>query len=229
LLTPGQTYYYVVVTKNQQGTVTQSSVQSFTTKGLTVSIGVFDKNHHAIVGKLVTLHSTATTATTNSQGYATFSNVIPGSHSVDYANGSKSYTEPIAVQNDVQTVNGTQIAPVQNVSVVYSALVVKSNAALIRGSLLALLLVVVVVAVMVVTRKKVRFAAPGGAPLTAEPVIVGGPHGAVNPNDPTLGSLTSQQTSDHLQNIPAPNKPEPGSMFVPKEDSEDKDTEGKGL
>ena len=212
-LAPGQTYYYVVVSKDQKGAVTQSNVQSFTTKGLTITVGVFDKNHKPVKGKTITLHSTPSSAKTDNKGNVIFTNVSAGTHHVIYANGSKSYDAQVAVANNVTTVADVQTAPVQNVSVVYGF--AQSSSTALRVAIIVGLLLVVVLVAVVITKRKVKFAAPGGTPLSMQPVVVGGNH--QSPNYQSGGTPSSQETSQRLGNIPEPDKPEPGSNISPRD------------
>jgi hypothetical protein len=210
-LLPGTTYYYVIVSKDQKGTVTQSTVQSFTTKGLTITVGIFDKNHKPVTNKTVTLHSTPMTAKTDSKGIATFSNVTVGTHHVIYADNKKSYDQSIAVENNVKTVADIQTAPIQNASVVYGF--TQSSSMVVRVVIISLLVLVAAAAAIVIARRKVKFAAPGGTPLSMEPVVVGGNH--QTPNFHSGGTPSSQETSERLSNIPDPDQPEPGSNVEP--------------
>lgn len=225
-LIPGQTYYYVVVSKDQSGAVSQTAMQSFTTKGLTVTVGIYDKNHQPIKNQTVTLHSTPYTVKTDAKGIATFSNVTPGTHHVVYTAGSKSYDEQVSVANNVQTIGSSQTAAIQHVSVVYG-LTQADHARAIGVTLTLLLLLVAGGAVFLTLRNKVRVAAPSGVPLTSEPVVVGSqapvttasvpPVIAVSP--PTTTVINVQETSDRLSAIPDASTPQPGSMVTPRDDA----------
>jgi hypothetical protein len=81
---------------------------------------VLDKNYLALANRQVTLHSAPMTATTNSKGVATFTNVAPGVHHVEYTVDNKTYTQPVYVMNNVISSNDTQIAPSQNSAVVFA-------------------------------------------------------------------------------------------------------------
>jgi len=219
-LLPGETYYFVVVSKDQQGHIAQTALQNFTTKGLTVTVGVYDKNHKPLRNKTVTLHSTPMTGKTDDRGFVTFSNVVPGDHHVLYADGKKSYDKPIAVENNVKTAGATQTAPVQNVSVVYD--INASNAATAQRVLIGtLLLVVVGVAVFFVARRKSHFIAPGGAPLSMQPVVVGGNPSVSTPvmqqptAQPQASAPSAEGIAQQLSTIPDPSNPTPGSTVAP--------------
>jgi len=119
LLVPGETYTYVVVSTDRQGVTAQTAKQTFTTKGMTITLGVFDKNHHALKNQTVTLHSVTQTAKTDNRGFVTFTNVASGPHHLIYSAGKQSYDESFKVDNNVQTVQGVQTAATQNFSIVY--------------------------------------------------------------------------------------------------------------
>lgn len=118
LLMPGTTYYYQVLAKDAAGNVTEGAINTLTTVGYTLKVAVLDNNYKALAGKSVSLHSSVMTATTDSNGIATFTNVAPGAHHVTYAVGSKTYSEAVYVDNNVVTKGGLQTAALQNVAVV---------------------------------------------------------------------------------------------------------------
>jgi len=219
-LVPGQTYYYVIVSKTQAGVITQTNVDSFTLNGLTVRIGVFGKNNKPLVGKLVTLHSTPMTATTDAKGYASFAGVIPGTHEVLYTSDGKTYTQQVTVDNNVTTAGAIQTAPVQTIAVVYNLAANKSLITSYRWVVLGLLLVAVVVAFVLFSQRKLRFAAPGGTPLSTAPIVVGGRSKPTQPSPISTGTggptaSKAVETSRRLNSIPSPNKPMPGSTVTP--------------
>ena len=69
----------------------------------------------------MTLHSTPVTATTNSHGIATFTNVAPGVHHVEYSANKTVYSEPVYVTSNFVTDGTTQFAPSQNAAVVLTS------------------------------------------------------------------------------------------------------------
>ncbi|HET8709311.1 MAG TPA: carboxypeptidase-like regulatory domain-containing protein [Candidatus Saccharimonadales bacterium] len=118
-LVPGRTYSYMVVSVAKDGTQSTGPMQTFTTKGFTVYLTVFDKNHEPLQGKTVTLHSTPMSATTDDNGVVKFDNVAPGSHHLEYDADGKIHSQTVTVGNNVTVKNGKQIADAQHVAVVY--------------------------------------------------------------------------------------------------------------
>lgn len=119
-LMPGTTYYYKVVAQAADGTTTESSIQSFTTKGYTISVTVLGSNDRPLANQLVTLHSIAMTAKTNAQGVATFTNVTPGLHHVEYTAAGHTFTQQVYVASNVSTENSQQTAAPQTAAVILS-------------------------------------------------------------------------------------------------------------
>lgn len=117
-LIPGGTYAYRLVAESN-GQLTRGNVHTFSTKGLVAKFVVVDKNRTPLANKEVELHSEPTKGTTDENGAITFSNVTPGLHKLVYKAGSKEYTSQVQVINNVATQAGTQVAPVQNFSIVY--------------------------------------------------------------------------------------------------------------
>ena len=230
-LIPGQTYYYEVVSKDQSGAVSQTETRSFTTKGLTISVRVYDKNQKPLANKTVTLHSTPTTGKTDNSGLVTFSNITPGTHHIVYADGSKSYDQQLSVANNVRTVGDSQTAAVQNVSVVYG--LTQHNSA-------ATLIVVVALLVLMagggvgyyILRNKPQFQFADHAKLNDQPVVIGGAKTAeAKSAPPAVTTHTASKptaitvkddavANDPLSNIPDAERPQPGSTIVPKDSSE---------
>jgi hypothetical protein len=117
-LTPGTTYYYVIIAKDSKGNVTISHVKSISTKGFTLKVTVLDSNNRPLANKTVALHSMTMTAKTSGKGVATFNNVAPGPHHVTYTTGAKTYTEVVYVENKVTTKGNTQTADPQYAAVI---------------------------------------------------------------------------------------------------------------
>jgi len=227
-LTPGQTYYYVVVSKDQQGNTAQTTMESFTTKGISVTIKVFDSNHKPVTNKAVVLHSVAYNATTNDKGVATFNNVAPGAHELTYAVGDKTYSQNLAVSNTIKTAtDGTQTAAAQNVSVVL-AFSQKSGSVAAIWIMAIVLLVIIGFGVFFLLSRKFRKAA-ARAPLKSEPVIVAShdddvvaaplplPSPPLPPPSPPLTPQAQavESIAAPLNNVREPEKPEPGSTVAP--------------
>jgi hypothetical protein len=118
LLIPGEKYSYMIVSTTQDGVQTSTEKRTLQVKGLTVAVRVFDDAKKPLRKQKVTIHSEPQTVTTDDNGTATFTNVVPGKHRVVYTNG-KEYAQSIQVSNNVKTVNGVATADVQNFAVIY--------------------------------------------------------------------------------------------------------------
>ncbi|HEV2412470.1 MAG TPA: cohesin domain-containing protein [Candidatus Saccharimonadales bacterium] len=146
-LTPGTTYYYKMVVKDDSGNYVESSLKSLTTKGYTVVVTVLDSKYKPLVGQVVTLHSTPMSATTNSQGVATFTDVAPGLHHVDYSASGHTYSQPTYVLNNVATAkDGVQSAPTQTNAIVLSGYVQPKHSSWGTYLFITLLVVILLVA-----------------------------------------------------------------------------------
>lgn len=149
-LTPGQRYYYMIVTTDANGKVTKSQTLSFDTKGIDISVRILDSLKHPIANKSVTLHSTPYTVKTDDKGVALFKNVAPGSHDLLYVNGKQTYTKGLTVDNDVVTApDGSQTAQLQNFSVVYGFTQTSHTGALVGLGTVVVLLALAAVAFFV--------------------------------------------------------------------------------
>ncbi len=220
-LIPGQTYYYVAVSKDASGNTSETTVNKLQTKGLKVTVGVFDVNHKPLRNKTVTLHSTPQTAKTDANGFVTFDNVSPGDHHVVYAAGKKSYDQSVGVVNNVQTTGDSQSAAAQSFSVVYGF--AQSSLSIPVWVWLCVIVLIFggVVALAQTGRLgmalQLRRRQDYGLPLTSQPVVVGG---ASRPTDAyrDVGSPPNNPVvQDHLNAIPDPNKPQPGVTIAPAE------------
>jgi hypothetical protein len=216
LLVPGQQYSYVIVATDQQGNVVQSKVQHFSTKGLTLTVGVFDTNHNPLRGKTVTLHSTPQTVKTDKNGFATFTNVALGDHHVLYTAGKKTYSQQVTAVNNVQTTGSTQTATAQNFSVVYGFTQSDLHIA-------PWLWVVLAVAVLGLLGKTGRlgFAFHFGGQKTLEPVatqavVVNATTSSTTPSSILSATPSGARVEEHLKAIPNPSAPSPGATITPQ-------------
>jgi hypothetical protein len=216
LLVPGQQYSYVVVATDQQGNVVQSKVQHFSTKGLTLTVGVFDTNHNPLRGKTVTLHSNPQTVKTDKNGFATFTNVAPGDHHVLYTAGKKTYSQQVTAVNNVQTSGSTQTATAQNFSVVYGFTQSDLHIA-------PWLWVVLAVAILGLLGKTGRlgFAFHFGGQKTLEPVatqavVVNATTSRTTPSSILSATPSGARVEEHLKAIPIPTTPSPGATITPQ-------------
>lgn len=212
MLVPGQEYSYVIVSTNEQGATTTSKVQTFKTKGLVISVGVYDKNHKPIKNRTVTLHSDPSTATTDDNGIATFTDVSPGTHHVTYTVDNKEYSSEVVVSNNVKSTNGTQTADTQNLAVVYD-FTQKSSWAPAPWTIGGLILIVVAAFGIIIYRKRRPFAYSGS---TADADIV----------TSAKSTTTQPESSSPINKLNYPATPQPGSTVAP-DDGQNKEEQPK--
>lgn len=215
-LTPGQTYYYYVFSKDQNGHVTKSSEYNFSTKGVSIAVTVYDKNHHVIAGQTVTLHSQAYSQKTNNRGVATFTNVTPGQHELSYTVNGKTYTQPLAVKNNIATKNGQQTAPLQTASITFPIVQTSHNSMIVWAIVIAVLLIIIIF-VIVASRRRHGVFGDAQASAAAGAVV-----GGSSPQPPTSAADTSgaQDLSDRLGKVQGPEQSSPGSTVTPGDGDE---------
>lgn len=117
-LLPGTTYYYRVIAQTTDGTQTKTGVQHFTTRGYTVSVTVLGKDNQPLAHQKVSLHSTVQTAETDGNGVATFTNVAPGEHHLEYIVNNQTYSAVVYVDNAPMARNATT-PTLQNTAVIF--------------------------------------------------------------------------------------------------------------
>lgn len=225
-LLPGMTYSYVVVSTDASGTVSQTSVQTFKTKGMQVTLTVTDKNHHPLKNKTVTLHSDPLTAKTNAKGEVTFTDVPLGLHHVVYAAGKKTYTQDVTVVNNIQTVADAQSAKPQTFLVAYNF---EQSSLNLTWLWFGIILFVLVATIVLARTGHLGFALQlrshnYTAPISA-PIVVGS--NTVGPQTIDTGSVMNDEQrasmQGHLDAIPNPSQPMPGTSLVPEENSSSSD------
>jgi hypothetical protein len=224
-LLPGTTYSYVVVTTDASGKVSQTEVHTLKTKGLQVTLTVFDKNHKPLKNKTVTLHSDPITGKTDDKGNVTFSDVPLGNHSIVYAAGKTSYTKQITVVNNVTTEGETQKAAAQTFSIVYGFAESSLNMLWVW---LGIIVVVVAVLGLLARSGRLGFAMQMrnnhdyAMPMSA-PVVVGGNDSSprqVGPDSTNMNQAQQISVQEHLDAIPGPSAPSPGSTVAPKDETQ---------
>lgn len=225
MLIPGENYTYVVFSTDQQGAVSQTSPRHFKTKGLEVTLGLFDKNHQPLRNKKVTLHSTPITAKTDRNGFVTFTDVAPGDHHVVYTAGKQTYDQTLTVANNIKTVGTKQIAAAQNFSVFYPF--TQPASYLLFWALAGVVLLGGAGYWLV---RAGKFNMQGFA--HREPLLTGTQTVIVSsttaPGQPN-GSAVSSKLPISLERIPGPATPQPGSTVTPLSDTASKpDNEEKG-
>lgn len=125
-LIPGRTFYYQLQVVDTSGNITKGELKSFKTKGYTVSVTFQDKKKHGIANLKVNLQSELQTATTNSKGIATFTDVEPGKHTVKTTVDNKPYSQQIVVAD---TLGATTKAVDAKATAAAQSFVVKTNKA----------------------------------------------------------------------------------------------------
>lgn len=210
LLIPGENYTYQVVSINKKGKTTTSAKQTFKTKGFTVTVGVFDKNHKPVKNKEVTLHSDPLTATTDKTGFATFTDVSPGTHTLIYSQGNQEYNSEVVVANNVVTEDGVQTAPTQSLSVVYGF--EQKDNWLTNNWLIVVLLVVLVAAFATILMRRNKVASVGASGITDAEIS------AMVSDDPA-----PQTSNEPISHVPTPSNPQPGSTFTPDNNQDKKE------
>lgn len=214
VLVPGQTYYYQVFSKSSQGQTVQSEITSFTTKGLTAKVGFFDKHNKPLANKKVSIHSTPQTATTDAKGYATFNDLAPGSHTVSYTAGGKTYSRPLTLQSNIQTVGSTQVAEPQSFSIVFDFAQANGLLSPLGLGLLAVAAIAIVGTALYLRKRSEGLGGLGDYIPTLNPVTVGGATNAATPIQ------TNEELSKRLESTPMPQSTVPGTVISSEQHSE---------
>jgi hypothetical protein len=120
-LTPGTKYYYQVILEKSGSKDAKGNIASFTTKGFTVHIKVLGEHFYPLRNQPVVLHSSPYKSQTNQDGLATFKNITPGVHELEYSSKGKTYIGKVYVDNTIITGhNNTQAANPQTIAAVLS-------------------------------------------------------------------------------------------------------------
>lgn len=220
LIVPGTTYYYVVVSKDQQGNTVESTVQTLKTKGYSVRITLLDEANQPLKSKVVTLHSTPVTVKTNNKGIATFEGVAPGLHQIEYTTSSHKYSKGLYVENNVVTKSGVQIATPQNMAIVYSGLVQKGFpwAVVWMG-----LTVLILVGAFFIVRTGMLTSALALLNKPTPPRAINGDHNVQMPSSsgteqPQGGARPTAPAVERLVGL---QKPDPGTVITPNESKDE--------
>lgn len=127
-LIPGSKYYYQFVLSGPNGASYTSSVKSFQTKGLNVSLLVLGSNDKNVSNLKVYIDSNKNFVTTNNNGVLILTNMSPGVHKINYEINNKIYSSTFFVENTViSTGNNYQTANAQNLAVILSSYRQKSK------------------------------------------------------------------------------------------------------
>jgi hypothetical protein len=98
LLSPGSRIYYMVRSKDAAGNVGKSKVTSFKTKGYTAKIRVLDLSDKPVKSAKVTLVPDFDLTVTDEAGFAVFTDIAPGKHSVNVEVDGQTVAETITVE-----------------------------------------------------------------------------------------------------------------------------------
>lgn len=216
-LLPGQTYYYQAITADSGGHTVAGPVRSMTTKGLTVTIGVFDQNHQPLRNQEVTIHSKANTRKTNQNGFVTFTDVVPGKHTLSYQQDGKNYSQSLLVANNVETDSGHQSAKAQSFAVVYGFTQPSSWLSQTVIGLIVLIIVVIIAVLVIRHGRRGQFGGP--SPLAYSPITANGQTFVPAGNDASHKEDAS--LDDRLSNIPTPAAMTPGTVVTSQEPTQD--------
>lgn len=206
LVTPGLTYYFKVIAKDEQGNISEGAVETFKTKGYTVKMAVKDANGSPLKKRKFTLHSDPATGQTDDSGAMTFTDVAPGDHQLEYEQGGKVYSETITIASTPisEAADGTQTAEAQELPVVFAQL--KSSRSgipvILPITIVILLVGAVAGAFIFVKRKNQMLFAPSRQPAFT----------------PTATSDAQTKTTDQLvTEAHGVDRPDPGSVVSPKQ------------
>lgn len=215
LLVPGTTYSYVVVTTNAAGKVEQTETRTLKTKGYTVSVTVTDKQNRPLKNQMVTLHSDPITARTNSDGLATFEDVPPGNHTLEFEQNGKKASQPIEVLDSVVITANAEVAEPQTFAVVFE----HASSGLPTGLIAALAGIAGLLIIAFVLARSGKLAAitnrnnrPGPGVGMGGPTIQGG-----GPDVPHSAAQSQSQVDDMLSRVPGAGSADPGSVISPNE------------
>ena len=218
LLVPGTTYSYVVVTESKDGKSEKTDAKTLKTEGYTVQVSVLGKNNEPIKNQLVTLHSDPINAKTNDKGIATFEDVSPGLHKLEYEQGGEKHEQEIEVLDNVVITAASESAEPQTFAVVYETV---DASPLPVGVIVALISVLAVLGGGFVLYRSGKLSSftdrfnrrgPGGGPAGPAGdgptgVVVGGPGGD--------SARPPSALDDNLSKVQGGKPVDPGSVISP--------------
>lgn len=215
ILIPGTTFFYKVIADTADGKTNESSIQSFKTKGFTVTFKVLDKDKKPVQNKKFTLFSEPQTATSDDDGVVTFENVAPGNHTLETEQGKQKLKQQVSVANTLATDStGLQSAQAQNVVVTFAELTAARS--LPTGIIIGTVILTVLVLGFVVSRRG------GGSGLGGIGNRFFGRDHALTPGPIDTTTQFTQPTSPIMPDngligqIPDQEKPSPGTTIAPK-------------
>ena len=98
LLFPGTKFYYRVKSKDGAGNETKSKVTSFKTKGYKIKLTILGSDGKPLTDVRVQLVPGLEEATTDENGFAAFTDVAPGEHSVHVQVGDQTLASTVTVE-----------------------------------------------------------------------------------------------------------------------------------
>ncbi|MEK7603006.1 MAG: hypothetical protein AAB459_02055, partial [Patescibacteria group bacterium] len=209
-LIPGTTYQYRVVMIDQSGNRTDGEVKQVKTKGFSLKLLITDKNGKPLSKKKIVIKSDPIESKTDNKGVATFEDVTPGEHNIEFVDGKKTFVQGLTVENNVKEEGDLQIAEVQNVSVVYGDLELKNSNATLVVTIVAVVLIGAILAVIL--RKR----GGGGGGSKMMPIAAGTVANMPIPN--TDNSETSQEDDGLIRKVSGVSNPAPGATLGPNGD-----------
>ncbi len=211
-LIPGTRYSYIVIAEDAQGKITESQIYSLKTKGYKVVVTVLGKDNKPLTKKKVTLHSEPMQVETDSKGTATFADVAPGAHELEYTDGDKKFTQSINVEDSVPAEDDSDSATAspQNFSVIFSS---ASTSSLPMAAIMGITVLVLAFVAFMIIKRTGRFS-PGTVPVSsfAQPGL---PPAAMPP-------AANSSTDDLLRSVPGLHQSDPGTVISPNENKEKK-------
>ena len=125
-ITPGSQLFYKVVATDGV-TTKETEVKSIALKGMSVKIGMLDKNMMAVKNQEVTLLPSNTKAKSDGSGSVIFNGLAPGEYTVQIDRDGKAYQQHITVIANTVTNDGLQTSEQQLQAVVFDDYVVPAG------------------------------------------------------------------------------------------------------
>lgn len=204
-LVAGQDYNFIVVTEDEAGKVTESQQYMLRTKGFKVVIKLVDSRGKPIKNSTVTLYSSPLTVKTDGNGVATFENVAPGDHTIEYVRGGKKFVQEIFIEDTRDIYSGAVLAAaVQNISVAFEDLTITDFSLLwlVVGLALGAILVFIFF-----TIRKSRGGIGGGLGTTK---TVSGDGG-----DGKANAVAANNSEPLIDRVPGVKTADPGTVIAP--------------
>lgn len=214
ILVPGTRFYFKAIAEDEDGNKVETNVENLKTKGFRVRLRVTDAEEKPIKNQKVTLHSEPITAETDENGVATFDDVAPGDHRLEYEQSGQVHSKTVSVGGDepLKTESdGTQKAEPEDIQVVFNKVQFADtdNSPIILPATIATILALLAgAALLVYKRRQNRF----------------NPISDTGFDQPSANTPIDSQPQDNdqlINKVKGLDRPDPGSVVSPK--SEDKD------